>query len=317
MSARNRKKTGARGRTDPGKQAPSGGATALEVRHAKAQAKLSPSRKKLLRMILESPEDTFYLSSRELAKRYEVDAATIVRTIQALGYRKFAEFVTDLRTHFITRITPYTALRAASREKRSSANRIRHGVEMDLRNLQSLQTTMDPERIIALSKQVKRARRILVVGIDLAASLSWHLAYGLVHLGFPADAPVGGTGNVQRRVRTLTSKDLLIAISFGACLRETVEAALRAKQQGVPTFGITDSEVTPVAKVCDNYCIASVASPSFGSSYVAPMAVLGSILIACAHAQTSRTLALLRRSEQEDQTDHRWYWVAEDGEDLN
>jgi DNA-binding MurR/RpiR family transcriptional regulator len=290
--------------------------TALEERYSKAQSKLNPNRKKLLRMILESPEDTFFLSSRELAKRYEVDAATIVRTIQALGYRKFAEFVTDLRSHFITRITPYTALRAASREKRAPEDRIRRGVEMDLRNLQSLQTSLDPTRIIALSKQVKRARRILVVGIDLAASLSWHLAYGLMHLGFPADAPVGGTGNVQRRVRTLTSKDLLIAISFGVCLRETVEAALRAKEQGVPTFGVTDSEVTPVAKVCDNYCIASVASPSFGSSYVAPMSVLGSILIACAHTRTSRTLALLHRSEEEDQADHRWYWVAKDGKDL-
>src|SRR6266478_7527690 len=180
-----------------GKRDIPGSGTALEARYAKAQSNLNPSRKKLLRMILESPEDTFFLSSRELAKRYEVDAATIVRTIQALGYRKFAEFVTDLRSQFITRITPYTALRAASREKRTPADRIRHGVEMDLRNLQSLQTTLDPARILALSKLVKRARRILVIGIDLAASLSWHLAYGLMHLGFPADAPVGGTGNVQ------------------------------------------------------------------------------------------------------------------------
>jgi DNA-binding MurR/RpiR family transcriptional regulator len=293
------------------------GRTPLEIRYAKSQGKLSRSRKKLLGMILENPGDTFFLSSRELAKRYDVDAATIVRTIQALGYGKFAEFVADLRSHFIMRITPYTALKAASQERRSPADRIRHGVEMDLRNLQSLRTGLDPERIIALSRFVKRARRIMVVGIDLAASLSWHLAYGLVHLGFPAEAPVGGTGNVQRRVRTLTSKDLVIAISFGQCLRETVEAALRAKKQGVPTFGITDSERTPIARVCDNFCLASVASPSFGSSYVAPMSVVGAILIACAHTQTSRTLALLRRSAEEDRADHRWYWVPENGKGLD
>ncbi len=293
------------------------GRTPLEIRYARSQAKLSRSRKKLLGMILENPGDTFFLSSRELAKRYDVDAATIVRTIQALGYGKFAEFVADLRSHFIMRITPYTALKAASQERRSPADRIRHGVEMDLRNLQSLRTGLDPERIIALSRLVKRARRIMVVGIDLAASLSWHLAYGLVHLGFPAEAPVGGTGNVQRRVRTLTSKDLVIAISFGQCLRETVEAALRAKKQGVPTFGITDSERTPIARVCDNFCLASVASPSFGSSYVGPMSVVGAILIACAHTQTSRTLALLRRSAEEDRADHRWYWVPENGKGLD
>jgi DNA-binding MurR/RpiR family transcriptional regulator len=293
------------------------GRTPLEIRFVKSQARLSASRKKMLGMILENPGDTFFLSSRELAKRYNVDAATVVRTIQALGYGKFAEFAADLRSHFIMRITPYTALKAASQERRSLAERITHGVEMDLRNMQALRTALDPERVIALSKLVKRARRILIVGIDLAASLSWHLAYGLVHLGFPADAPVGGTGNVQRRVRTLTSRDLLIAISFGQCLRETVEAALRAKKQGVPTFGITDSERTPIARVCDNFCVASVASPSFGSSYVAPMSVLGAVLIACAHTQTSRTLALLRRSAEEDSADHRWYWAPENGRDLD
>jgi DNA-binding MurR/RpiR family transcriptional regulator len=293
------------------------GRTPLEIRYAKSQARLNPSRRKLLSMILENPGDTFFLSSRELAKRYDVNAATIVRSIQALGYQKFADFASDLRSHFILRITPYTALKAASKERRTPADRIRHGVEMDLRNLQSLRTNLEPERIIALSKLVKRARRIMVVGIDLAYALSWHLAYGLVHLGFPAEAPVGGTGNVQRRVRTLTSRDLLIAISFGQCLRETVEAALRAKKLGVPTFGITDSERTPIARVCDNFCLASVASPSFGSSYVAPMSIVGAILIACAHTQTSRTLALLRRSAEEDSADHRWYWIPENGKGLD
>jgi DNA-binding MurR/RpiR family transcriptional regulator len=145
------------------------GQTTLEQRLAAAGENLNPSRRKLLRLILENTEDTFFLSSRELAKRYEVDAATIVRTIQALGYKKYAEFTADLRAHFVTQITPYAVLKAASKEKRTVADRIRHGVDMDLRNLQALQSSLNPEKIIALSKQVKGARRILIVGIDLAA----------------------------------------------------------------------------------------------------------------------------------------------------
>ena len=94
------------------------GYTPLETRFRSAEQNLNASRKKLVRAILENPDDTFFLSSRELAKRYSVDAATIVRTIQALGYRKYAEFAADLRSHFVTRITPYTVLKAASREKR-------------------------------------------------------------------------------------------------------------------------------------------------------------------------------------------------------
>ncbi len=297
------------------KSAPSG-QTALELRFARSQGNLNASRKKLLRMILENPQDTFFLSSRELAKRCKVDAATIVRTIQVLGYGKFAEFAADLRAHFITRITPYTLLKAASREKRTLNDRIRNSLELDLRNLQSLQSTLDPERIIALSKVVKRARRILVIGIDLAATLSWHLSYGLMSLGFAAEGPVGGTGNIQKRVRSLTSKDLLIAISFKQGLRETVEAALRAKKQGVPTFGITDGMDSPIARICDSVSLAPVTSVSFDNSYVAPMAVLGAILVACAHTRTSRTLALLRRSSEEDRADHRWYWAPANGKDL-
>jgi DNA-binding MurR/RpiR family transcriptional regulator len=292
------------------------GLTALENRFAKAQSSLHPSRRRLLRMILEHPEDTYFLSSRELAKRYQVDAATIVRTIQALGYGKFAEFLADLRTHFVTRITPYTVLKAASKEKRTVADRVQHNMELDLRNLQSLQSTIDPARIVALAKQAKKARRILVVGIDLAAALSWYLAYGLMTLGYPAEAPVGSTGNVQRRVHTLNSRDLLIAISFGQCLRDTVEAAQRAKTQGVPTFGITDNETTPIAQICDDACFVSIASPSFGGSYVAPMSLLGAILTACAHMQTSRALKLLRRSEEEDRADHRWYHSRSDGNEA-
>jgi len=289
-----------------------GGQTALERRFVQAQARLNPSRRKLLRMILETPEDTYYLSSRELAKHYKVDAATIVRTIQVLGYRKFAEFIADLRSHFVTHITPYAVLKAASKEKRTVADRIRHNIELDLRNLQALQSTVDSQRIVALSKRVRRARRILVVGIDLAAALSWYLAYGLMTLGFAAEAPVGSSGNVQRRVRALNSRDLLIAISFGQCLRDTVEAAQRAKKQGVPTFGITDGETSPVARVCNESCFASVASPSFVGSYVAPFSLLGAILTACAHTQTARALELLRRSDEEDRADHRWYGTVEE-----
>jgi len=102
-------------------------------------------------------------------------------------------------------------------------------MELDLRNLQALHPPSIPPASSLFSKQVKKARRILIIGIDLAAALSWYLAYGLMTLGFAAEAPIGSTGNVQRRVRTLNSRDLLIAISFGQCLRDTVEAAQRAR----------------------------------------------------------------------------------------
>jgi len=279
--------------------------TSLEVRFA--QSPLSGTRRRLIREILDNHEQTFFLSSREMAKRYNVDAATIVRTVQALGYDRFADFAADLRQHFVNHITPYTVLKAATQEKRSVSQQIQHCLERDRESLSILRSSLAPDRVVDLAKRIHGARGILVVGVDLAASLAWFLAYGLIPLGFAAEAPTGSTGNLQHKIDLLTPKDLLVAISFGKCLRETVEAVDRARGRGIPTFGITDSDTTPIALHCDDYLVAPTSSPSFTGSYVAPIALLNTIIVACAHLRPKRALAMLSRTEQEYRTGRRWY----------
>ena len=279
--------------------------TSLEVRFANSP--LSGTRRRLIREILDNHEQTFFLSSREMAKRYNVDAATIVRTVQALGYERFADFAADLRQHFVNHITPYTVLKAATQEKRSVTQQIQYCLERDLENLSVLRSSLAADRVVDLAKRIHGARSILVVGVDLAASLAWFLAYGLTPLGFAAEAPVGSTGNLQHKIDLLTEKDLLVAISFGKCLRETVEAVDRAHGRGIPTYGITDSDTTPIALHCEDYVLASTSSPSFTGSYVAPIALLNTIIVACAHLRPKRALAMLSRTEQEYRTGRRWY----------
>jgi RpiR family carbohydrate utilization transcriptional regulator len=279
--------------------------TSLEVRFTHSQ--LSGSRRELIRAILDNHEETFFLSSREMAKRYNVDAATIVRTIQALGYERFADFAADLRNHFVKQITPYTVLKAATQEKRSVTDQVRLCLERDNESLSVLRSSLEAERVVELAKLIHRSRRILVVGVDLAASLAWLLAYSLTPLGFDAEAPVGSTGNLQHKIDVLTSKDLFIAISFGRCLRETTEALLRAKSRGVPTFGITDLDTTPIAIHSDAHLIASTNSPSFAGSYVAPVALINTVIVACSHLRPNRALELLGRTEDEYRTGARWY----------
>ena len=279
--------------------------TSLETRVS--QSHLSGSRLQLLRAILDNHEETFFLSSREMAKRYKVDAATIVRSVQALGYERFADFAADLRQHFVNRITPYTVLKAATQEKRSVTDQIDHCLERDSESIAVLRNTLQANRVVELAKLIHRSNHVLVVGVDLAASLAWFLAYGLTPLGLDAEAPVGSTGNLQHKIDLLTNKDLLIAISFGRCLRETVEAVHRAHAHGIRTFGITDRDTTPIATYCDDYLLASTNSPSFTGSYVAPFALLNTIIVACAHIRPKRALALLGRTEPEYRSGDRWY----------
>ncbi|HET6889649.1 MAG TPA: MurR/RpiR family transcriptional regulator [Pyrinomonadaceae bacterium] len=286
-----------------GKGAPS----ALDARFARAQSRLTPRRQRLLRAILDSADETCFLSSREMAKRYDVDATTILRTTQVLGYESFAHFAADLRQHFVARISPYAALKAATREKRSVTDHIDHAVDKALANLNTLKAELDSRQVLEVARMIKRSRRVMVVGLDFAASLAYYLAYGLSALGFEAEAPVGTAGNLYHKVKAMTSKDLLVAISFGQCLRDTVEAVLQAKKRGVPTFGITDSDTTPIARYCDSHLVTLVVSPSFLNSYVAPMAAITAIHVACAHIDPKRSLTRLRPTDREYASGPRWY----------
>src|ERR1044071_1084119 len=130
--------------------------TSLEVRFSKSP--FSGSRRRLIREILDNHEQTFFLSSREMAKRYNVDAATIVRTVQALGYERFADFAADLRQHFVNHITPYTVLKAATQEKRSVSQQIQHCLERDLESLSVLRSSLEFDRVVDLAKRIQIGR---------------------------------------------------------------------------------------------------------------------------------------------------------------
>ena len=279
----------------------------LRARFLETQASLSASRQRLLRRILDESNETFFLSSREMARRYNVNSATIIRTIQALGYEKFAEFAHDLREHFVSKITPYAAMKAAEQTSRTVADRVRQSVDKDVENLTSFRAGLDPDAIVDIANRINLAQRIIVIGIDYAASLAWSLVYGLVRLGYDADAPVGSSGVVHNRIKIMTPKDLLVAVSFGRGLRETVEAVKSARRRNIPSFGITNGDATPIAKYCDTFLITTTARTSFIDSYVAPVAAINTILVACAHSQSERALEHLRESEDEYASSARWY----------
>jgi DNA-binding MurR/RpiR family transcriptional regulator len=72
-------------------------------------------------------------------------------------------------------------------------------------------------------------------------------------------------------------------------------------------LGIADGDGTPIAKYCDSYLLTPIDRTSFIDSYVAPVAAINAILVACAHSQSARSLEHLRESEEENFASNRWY----------
>jgi len=58
---------------------------------------------------------------------------------------------------------------------------------------------------------------------------------------------------------------------------------------------------------CDAHLLVPISSPSFTGSYVAPMALINAITLACTHLQPKRALAILRHTEKDYRSGERWY----------
>jgi RpiR family carbohydrate utilization transcriptional regulator len=269
-------------------------------------AKLSPKRQEIIRPVVESPREFVLLSVRSLARRLNTDPATTVRIVRAMGFPGYRQFQRFLHELSIAHATSLDTMRASPVRDASIPAHVRESLEQDARNLQALRNSLEYKRIETLARRMYRAKRILIIAGDMAETLATYFEYHLTILGLTAltSATAGRTAHASRNVGR---DDLVFAMSFGRGLRLTVEGMQQARSRGAYCVGITDPFVSPIARFADECFLASVGQPSFGASYVAPIALLNVILVACANYRRRRTLSLLKQAEGEQRLGFRWY----------
>jgi RpiR family carbohydrate utilization transcriptional regulator len=268
--------------------------------------KLSRKRQEIIRPVIESPREFVLLSIRSLAKRLKSDPATTVRIVRAMGFAGYREFQRFLHELSIAHATSFEVMRASSTRDDSIPVHVRESLEQESRNLHALRNSLEYKRVEALARKVYKANRILLIGGDLASTAVAYFEYHLAILGLTVLSATT-TGRVAHLARNCTRRDLVFAISFGRGLRQTVEGLQAARARGADCVGITDTFVSPIARYADECFLASVRSPSFGASYVAPIALINVILVACANFRRRRTLALLKQADHEQRLGFRWF----------
>lgn len=283
-----------------------GATSALLRRIETARGSMADSRRQLLEGILGDLDETVFLSSRELASRFRTDPATIVRTVQALGYGTFADFARDLRSHFLTHVNPYRIMAREVTTHRGAAFHVQACIERDAQNVREAQERLDPAGLAAVGARLCRCRRIVVVAGDLEYSLAQFLAYLLTALGLCATAP-DGEGLTLHHQRALEREDAVVAIGYRRCLRVPVEAVAAARAAGAYAVAITDAATTPLARCAEAALLVPIEGESFASSYAPTLMAINALAVACAHANPRRTLRVLRPTEEEYEHGARWY----------
>jgi len=267
---------------------------------------LTAKRQEVVRPILEQPRGFVLLSVRDMAKRLNTDPATLVRIVRALGFATFREFQKHLHDLSIAFATSADTMQTPRSTRDGQVSQVTESLERDLRNLHALKNTLDAARLSTLAKRLYSSRRIVIIAGDLAAFLADYLEYQLVLLGLPVFAATAA-GRIGHLTRSLTYDDLVIAASFRRGLKQTVEGARTAKHHGAYVVAITDTFLSPLAHLADETFLAGIETASFGSSYVAPVALLNSLLAACGQIRSSETLQIVREISEEQRHGYRWF----------
>lgn len=288
------------GKRSNSKLTPASGSLSDKLRH------LSPKRQEIIRPVLENPRPYVLLSVRALADRLGTDPATTVRIVQGLGFPTYKDFQRHLHDLSVAYATSLDTMKAAEREGTGPAAMVRAALQRDMQNLHALNNSLNADKICALAKRLYEAPRILLLGGDAATSLVHHLEYHFTAIGLPVVSATTA-GRLSHVVRTVGRKDLVIGISFRRGLRQTVEGLQSAKRRGAFTVAITDTFVSPLARAADECFIASVETPSFGASYVAPMALIDAIVAAVGNLRRRRTMSLIKQADEEQRKGFRWY----------
>jgi RpiR family carbohydrate utilization transcriptional regulator len=270
----------------------------IALLNAKRQATIQPA--------LEHPRKFVLQSVRAAATKLKTDPAIMIRIVRGMHFKSYREFQQYLQELSIAQATSPDTMQTGGSQRFAVPAQVRASLEQDLQNLTKLGQSPEIERITGLARRFYSAKRIVLLGGDLASSFVRMLEYQLAVLGLPvwcATSP----GEVVHIVRHLGKKDLLIAVTFRRGLRQTVEGAKQASENGAYCVGITDSRVSPQCQIANECFIASVDTPSFGASYVAPFALFNTIVVACANYRRGHTLVLLKEIQQEQQRGFRWY----------
>src|SRR5690606_14079195 len=133
------------------------------------------------------------------------------------------------------------------------------------------------DRLERAARTLDEARRIYCIGMRSSHAVAWHLHYTLSMIGDRSvllDGP-GGTG--MDLVGRIGPGDVLVAVSVAAYTKATVALARLAASRGAALVAITDSEVSPLARIARDVVVVPTDTASFLHT-MAPALVVAEIL---------------------------------------
>jgi DNA-binding MurR/RpiR family transcriptional regulator len=216
-----------------------------EERIRQERPNMSKSFAKLADFLLDSYIKASFMTASELAHSLNLDAATVVRFSQHLGYKGYPELLREIRDK-VRRNLLYQPL--TDTEPDSLHSVVTSSLENLSQDLNQMRLMLDIDAVEKLVNAIDKARRIILLVESPAQPAAYNLVYFLEQGGFPIYIARPGIIDFARTVHTASQQDLLIAIDVTGQSPFIARSLAEAKARKIPTAAIVGAASLPTAR---------------------------------------------------------------------
>ena len=231
---------------------------------------MSKSFARLADFLLDSYVRSAFMTASELAQELDLDAATVVRFAQHLGYKGFPQLQREIRE----RVMGDLLVKPEEAKVAESVPGVVANAMSELSfALEQTRISLDTDAVAQLVEKIGAARRIVILAENPAQAAAYNLVHFLEQGGFPIYIARSGVADLARTVHTATAQDLILALEVSGQAPYIAGALEEARKKGQPTAAILGAASLASARAAE-VVLAARAHPSLGVGIVTIEAII-------------------------------------------
>lgn len=254
---------------------------------------LSSGQKRAAHYIQQHMQEVALQPAHKTATKAGVSEATVHRLAQALSYPSFSAMHQDIQRYILRDQRAVKNLEHLTSRQEESWLEKHFTQEMD--NIRETMLQTDKMQIQETVRELLQADRIWVAGWRMGLSVTSFLSFVLKYmLGNCELIPQGSVAEYSAYIRP---NDVLFVCGFPRYCSRTLKVSKLAKEQGAAVIALTDSNLSPFAKLADLTLLAQSKSKGFLDSYTASLSVVNAIINEISYLEKDRVKVNIERME--------------------
>jgi DNA-binding MurR/RpiR family transcriptional regulator len=280
----------------PMRRPPTRKSNRLDDRLRDPAQRLGSAGQRVVSFVRENHEIVLASSAAELGARVGTSDATVVRTIQALGFTGLTDLKDAILDSLAAASTPADNMRRSLADLAHSTGQALDDVlQTHAEGLDVIKSTACRTQIAAAVQALDAAQRIVIFGIGPSAALATYVATMLARCGRGTLA-LNATGSMLAdQLLGLRKGDALLILAYTSLYAEVKAVFAQAKSLGLPTILLTEALGTPLTRHADLIVAVPRGRPGGVALHGATLMALEAIIFSLAAAKPEAALTSLDR----------------------